>query len=168
MSYKDRIKDHIQRNKLAYGIGLGSAGTVTAMNLAGKGYFGSGPQLTVQDNLGRIARELNASAERELYKGHADAGIATYIRPDVLFTRSPESNLHLLTTERIFQKENIPYLAKKTGQTLAEKIGNVSSEEEKLNFALRQPLIAAQTTKDMHLNRFGGIKDSLEERLNQD
>ena len=165
MSFTDKLKKHVIDNRGKYSA-LGSlAGTAGLINLGARGYYGSDNQVAIQDTAGKIARNLDASAQRDYMKGNLDAGISVYNRPDTIFTKDDGSIDKQLVIDRVLQQENIPLVGKKIGQTLAEKVGNVSSDAEQLNFMTRNPLFTVGNYRDYNMNSIKGAVDSLQDKM---
>ena len=133
MSLKENLKNHIINNRGKYSTIGALAGTAGLINLGARGYYGSDNQVAIQNTFGKIAKDLDASANRDYMKGNIDTGLSLYKRPDTIFTKDDGSIDKQLVIDRVLQKENIPLVSKKLGQTLAEKVGNVSSDEEQMN-----------------------------------
>ena len=98
-------------------------------------------------------------------KGNLDTGISVYNRPDTIFTKDDGSIDKQLVIDRVLQQENIPLVGKKIGQTLAEKVGNVSSDAEQLNFMTRNPLFTVGNYRDYNVNSIKGAIDSLQDKM---
>ena len=130
MSFTNKLKKHVIDNRGKYSALGALAGTAGLINLGARGYYGSDNQVAIQDTAGKIARNLDASAQRDYMKGNLDTGISIYKRPDTIFTKDDGSIDKQLVIDRVLQQENIPLVGKKIGQTLAEKVGNVSSDTE--------------------------------------
>lgn len=165
MSFTDKLKKHVIDNRGKYSA-LGTlAGTAGLINLGARGYYGSDNQVAIQDTAGKIARNLDASAQRDYMKGNLDTGVSIYKRPDTIFTKDDGSIDKQLVIDRVLQQENIPLIGKKIGQTLAEKVGNVSSDQEQLNFMVRNPLFSVGNYKEYNMNSIKGAVDSLQDRM---
>lgn len=165
MSLTDRLKKHVSDNRGKYSA-LGTlAGAAGLVNLGARGYFGSDNQVVIQNTAGKIAKNLDASAQRDYMKGNLDAGISVYNRPDTIFTKDDGSIDKQLVIDRVLQQENIPLVGKKIGQTLAEKVGNVSSDAEQLNFMTRNPLFTVGNYRDYNVNSIKGAIDSLQDKM---
>lgn len=165
MSFTDKLKKHVIDNRGKYSALGALAGTAGLINLGARGYYGSDNQVAIQNTAGKIARNLDASAQRDYMKGNLDTGISIYKRPDTIFTKDDGSIDKQLVIDRVLQKENIPLVSKKLGQTLAEKVGNVSSDEEQMNFMARNPLFTAGNFKEYKLNSLKGAIDSVQEKM---
>ena len=165
MSFTDRLKKHVIDNRGKYSALGALAGTAGLINLGARGYYGSDNQVAIQDTAGKIARNLDASAQRDYMKGNLDTGISIYKRPDTIFTKDDGSIDKQLVIDRVLQQENIPLVGKKIGQTLAEKVGNVSSDTEQLNFMARNPLFTLGNYKDYNMNSIKGAVDSLQDKM---
>ena len=165
MSFTDKLKKHVIDNRGKYSALGALAGTAGLINLGARGYYGSDNQVAIQNTAGKIARNLDASAQRDYMKGNLDTGISIYKRPDTIFTKDDGSIDKQLVIDRVLQQENIPLIGKKIGQTLAEKVGNVSSDQEQLNFMVRNPLFSVGNYKDYNMNSIKGAVDSLQDRM---
>ena len=165
MSLKENLKNHIINNRGKYSTIGALAGTAGLINLGARGYYGSDNQVAIQNTFGKIAKDLDASANRDYMKGNIDTGLSIYKRPDTIFTKDDGSIDKQLVIDRVLQKENIPLVSKKLGQTLAEKVGNVSSDEEQMNFMVRNPLFTAGNFKEYRLNSLKGAIDSVQEKM---
>lgn len=165
MSLKENLKNHIINNRGKYSAIGALAGTAGLINLGARGYYGSDNQVAIQNTFGKIAKDLDASANRDYMKGNIDTGLSLYKRPDTIFTKDDGSIDKQLVIDRVLQKENIPLVSKKLGQTLAEKVGNVSSDEEQMNFMARNPLFTAGNFKEYKLNSLKGAIDSVQEKM---
>ena len=165
MSLKENLKNHIINNRGKYSAIGALAGTAGLINLGARGYYGSDNQVAIQNTFGKIAKDLDASANRDYMKGNIDTGVSIYKRPDTIFTKDDGSIDKQLVIDRVLQKENIPLVSKKLGQTLAEKVGNVSSDEEQMNFMARNPLFTAGNFKEYKLNSLKGAIDSVQEKM---
>ena len=165
MSLKENLKNHIINNRGKYSTIGALAGTAGLINLGARGYYGSDNQVAIQNTFGKIAKDLDASANRDYMKGNIDTGLSLYKRPDTIFTKDDGSIDKQLVIDRVLQKENIPLVSKKLGQTLAEKVGNVSSDEEQMNFMVRNPLFTAGNFKEYKLNSLKGAIDSVQEKM---
>ena len=165
MSFADKLKKHVIDNRGKYSALGALAGTAGFINLGGRGYYGSDNQVAIQNTAGKIARNLDASAQRDYMKGNLDTGISIYKRPDTIFTKDDGSIDKQLVIDRVLQQENIPLVGKKIGQTLAEKVGNVSSDAEQLNFMVRNPLFSVGNYKEYNMNSIKGAVDSLQDRM---
>ena len=165
MSLKENLKNHIINNRGKYSTIGALAGTAGLINLGARGYYGSDNQVAIQNTFGKIAKDLDASANRDYMKGNIDTGISVYKRPDTIFTKDDGSTDKQLVIDRVLQKENIPLVSKKLGQTLAEKVGNVGSDEEQMNFMVRNPLFTAGNFKEYRLNSLKGAIDSVQEKM---
>ena len=165
MSLKENLKNHIINNRGKYSTIGALAGTAGLINLGARGYYGSDNQVAIQNTFGKIAKDLDASANRDYMKGNIDTGVSIYKRPDTIFTKDDGSIDKQLVIDRVLQKENIPLVSKKLGQTLAEKVGNVSSDEEQMNFMARNPLFTAGNFKEYKLNSLKGAIDSVQEKM---
>ena len=165
MSLKENLKNHIINNRGKYSTIGALAGTAGLINLGARGYYGSDNQVAIQNTFGKIAKDLDASANRDYMKGNIDTGLSLYKRPDTIFTKDDGSIDKQLVIDRVLQKENIPLVSKKLGQTLAEKVGNVSSDEEQMNFMARNPLFTAGNFKEYKLNSLKGAIDSVQEKM---
>ena len=165
MSFTDKLKKHVIDNRGKYSALGALAGTAGLINLGARGYYGSDNQVAIQNTAGKIARNLDASAQRDYMKGNLDTGISIYKRPDTIFTKDDGSIDKQLVIDRVLQKENIPLVSKKLGQTLAEKVGNVGSDEEQMNFMARNPLFTAGNFKEYKLNSLKGAIDSVQEKM---
>ena len=165
MSLKENLKNHIINNRGKYSAIGALAGTAGLINLGARGYYGSDNQVAIQNTFGKIAKDLDTSANRDYMKGNIDTGISIYKRPDTIFTKDDGSIDKQLVIDRVLQKENIPLVSKKLGQTLAEKVGNVSSDEEQMNFMARNPLFTAGNFKEYRLNSLKGAIDSVQEKM---
>ena len=165
MSLKENLKNHIINNRGKYSTIGALAGTAGLINLGARGYYGSDNQVAIQNTFGKIAKDLDASANRDYMKGNIDTGVSIYKRPDTLFTKDDGSIDKQLVIDRVLQKENIPLVSKKLGQTLAEKVGNVGSDEEQMNFMVRNPLFTAGNFKEYKLNSLKGAIDSVQEKM---
>ena len=165
MSLKENLKNHIINNRGKYSTIGALAGTAGLINLGARGYYGSDNQVAIQNTFGKIAKDLDASANRDYVKGNIDTGISIYKRPDAIFTKDDGSIDKQLVIDRVLQKENIPLVSKKLGQTLAEKVGNVGSDEEQMNFMVRNPLFTAGNFKEYKLNSLKGAIDSVQEKM---
>ena len=165
MSLKENLKNHIINNRGKYSTIGALAGTAGLINLGARGYYGSDNQVAIQNTFGKIAKDLDASANRDYMKGNIDTGISIYKRPDTIFTKDDGSIDKQLVIDRVLQKENIPLVSKKLGQTLAEKVGNVGSDEEQMNFMVRNPLFTAGNFKEYKLNSLKGAIDSVQEKM---
>ena len=165
MSLKENLKNHIINNRGKYSTIGALAGTAGLINLGARGYYGSDNQVAIQNTFGKIAKDLDASANRDYTKGNIDTGISIYKRPDTIFTKGDGSIDKQLVIDRVLQKENIPLVSKKLGQTLAEKVGNVGSDEEQMNFMVRNPLFTAGNFKEYKLNSLKGAIDSVQEKM---
>lgn len=165
MSLKENLKNHIINNRGKYSTIGALAGTAGLINLGARGYYGSDNQVAIQNTFGKIAKDLDASANRDYMKGNIDTGLSLYKRPDTIFTKDDGSIDKQLVIDRVLQKENIPLVSKKLGQTLAEKVGNVSSDEEQMNFMARNPLFTAGHFKEYKLNSLKGAIDSVQEKM---
>ena len=165
MSLKENLKNHIINNRGKYSTIGALAGTAGLINLGARGYYGSDNQVAIQNTFGKIAKDLDASANRDYVKGNIDTGISLYKRPDTIFTKDDGSIDKQLVIDRVLQKENIPLVSKKLGQTLAEKVGNVSSDAEQLNFMTRNPLFTVGNYRDYYVNSIKGAIDSLQDRM---
>ena len=165
MSLKENLKNQIINNRGKYSTIGALAGTAGLINLGAKGYYGSDNQVAIQNTFGKIAKDLDASANRDYMKGNIDTGLSLYKRPDTIFTKDDGSIDKQLVIDRVLQKENIPLVSKKLGQTLAEKVGNVGSDEEQMNFMVRNPLFTAGNFKEYKLNSLKGAIDSVQEKM---
>lgn len=165
MSFTDKLKKHVIDNRGKYSALGALAGTAGLINLGARGYYGSDNQVAIQNTAGKIARNLDASAQRDYMKGNLDTGISIYKRPDTIFTKDDGSIDKQLVIDRVLQQENIPLIGKKIGQTLAEKVGNVSSDTEQLNFMARNPLFTLGNYKDYNMNSIKGAVDSLQDKM---
>ena len=165
MSLKENLKNHIINNRGKYSAIGALAGTAGLINLGARGYYGSDNQVAIQNTFGKIAKDLDASANRDYMKGNIDTGLSLYKRPDTIFTKDDGSIDKQLVIDRVLQKENIPLVSKKLGQTLAEKVGNVGSDEEQMNFMARNPLFTAGNFKEYKLNSLKGAIDSVQEKM---
>ena len=165
MSLKENLKNHIINNRGKYSTIGALAGTAGLINLGARGYYGSDNQVAIQNTFGKIAKDLDASANRDYMKGNIDTGVSIYKRPDTIFTKDDGSIDKQLVIDRVLQKENIPLVSKKLGQTLAEKVGNVGSDEEQMNFMVRNPLFTAGNFKEYRLNSLKGAIDSVQEKM---
>ena len=165
MSLKENLKNHIINNRGKYSAIGALAGTAGLINLGARGYYGSDNQVAIQNTFGKIAKDLDASANRDYMKGNIDTGLSLYKRPDTIFTKDDGSIDKQLVIDRVLQKENIPLVSKKLGQTLAEKVGNVGSDEEQMNFMARNPLFTAGNFKEYRLNSLKGAIDSVQEKM---
>ena len=165
MSFADKLKKHVIDNRGKYSALGALAGTAGLINLGARGYYGSDNQVAIQNTAGKIARNLDASAQRDYMKGNLDTGISIYKRPDTIFTKDDGSIDKQLVIDRVLQQENIPLIGKKIGQTLAEKVGNVSSDPEQLNFMVRNPLFSVGNYKEYNMNSIKGAVDSLQEKM---
>ena len=165
MSLKENLKNHIINNRGKYSTIGALAGTAGLINLGARGYYGSDNQVAIQNTFGKIAKDLDASANRDYVKGNIDTGVSIYKRPDTIFTKDDGSIDKQLVIDRVLQKENIPLVSKKLGQTLAEKVGNVGSDEEQMNFMVRNPLFTAGNFKEYKLNSLKGAIDSVQEKM---
>ena len=165
MSLKENLKNHIINNRGKYSTIGALAGTAGLINLGARGYYGSDNQDAIQNTFGKIAKDLDASANRDYMKGNIDTGLSLYKRPDTIFTKDDGSIDKQLVIDRVLQKENIPLVSKKLGQTLAEKVGNVGSDEEQMNFMVRNPLFTAGNFKEYKLNSLKGAIDSVQEKM---
>ena len=165
MSFADKLKKHVIDNRGKYSALGALAGTAGLINLGARGYYGSDNQVAIQNTAGKIARNLDASAQRDYMKGNLDTGISIYKRPDTIFTKDDGSIDKQLVIDRVLQQENIPLIGKKIGQTLAEKVGNVSSDQEQLNFMVRNPLFSVGNYKEYNMNSIKGAVDSLQDRM---
>ena len=165
MSLKENLKNHIINNRGKYSTIGALAGTAGLINLGARGYYGSDNQVAIQNTFGKIAKDLDASANRDYMKGNIDTGVSIYKRPDTIFTKDDGSIDKQLVIDRVLQKENIPLVSKKLGQTLAEKVGNVGSDEEQMNFMVRNPLFTAGNFKEYKLNSLKGAIDSVQEKM---
>lgn len=165
MSLKENLKNHIINNRGKYSAIGALAGTAGLINLGARGYYGSDNQVAIQNTFGKIAKDLDASANRDYMKGNIDTGVSIYKRPDTIFTKDDGSIDKQLVIDRVLQKENIPLVSKKLGQTLAEKVGNVGSDEEQMNFMVRNPLFTAGNFKEYKLNSLKGAIDSVQEKM---
>lgn len=165
MSLKENLKNHIINNRGKYSTIGALAGTAGLINLGARGYYGSDNQVAIQNTFGKIAKDLDASANRDYMKGNIDTGLSLYKRPDTIFTKDDGSIDKQLVIDRVLQKENIPLVSKKLGQTLAEKVGNVGSDEEQMNFMVRNPLFTAGNFKEYKLNSLKGAIDSVQEKM---
>ena len=165
MSLKENLKNHIINNRGKYSTIGALAGTAGLINLGARGYYGSDNQVVIQNTFGKIAKDLDASANRDYMKGNIDTGVSIYKRPDTIFTKDDGSIDKQLVIDRVLQKENIPLVSKKLGQTLAEKVGNVGSDEEQMNFMVRNPLFTAGNFKEYKLNSLKGAIDSVQEKM---
>ena len=165
MSFTDKLKKHVIDNRGKYSTIGTLAGTAGLINLGARGYYGSDNQVAIQDTAGKIARNLDASAQRDYMKGNLDTGISIYKRPDTIFTKDDGSIDKQLVIDRVLQQENIPLIGKKIGQTLAEKVGNVSSDQEQLNFMVRNPLFSVGNYKEYNMNSIKGAVDSLQDKM---
>ena len=165
MSFTNKLKKHVIDNRGKYSALGALAGTAGLINLGARGYYGSDNQVAIQDTAGKIARNLDASAQRDYMKGNLDAGISVYNRPDTIFTKDDGSIDKQLVIDRVLQQENIPLVGKKIGQTLAEKVGNVSSDVEQLNFMTRNPLFTVGNYRDYNMNSIKGAVDSLQDKM---
>ena len=165
MSLKENLKNHIINNRGKYSAIGALAGTAGLINLGARGYYGSDNQVAIQNTFGKIAKDLDASANRDYMKGNIDTGVSIYKRPDTIFTKDDGSIDKQLVIDRVLQKENIPLVSKKLGQTLAEKVGNVGSDEEHMNFMVRNPLFTAGNFKEYKLNSLKGAIDSVQEKM---
>ena len=165
MSFTDKLKKHVIDNRGKYSALGALAGTAGLINLGARGYYGSDNQVAIQNTAGKIARNLDASAQRDYMKGNLDTGISIYKRPDTIFTKDDGSIDKQLVIDRVLQQENIPLIGKKIGQTLAEKVGNVSSDQEQLNFMVRNPLFSVGNYKDYNMNSIKGAVDSLQDKM---
>lgn len=165
MSFTDKLKKHVIDNRGKYSALGALAGTAGLINLGARGYYGSDNQVAIQNTAGKIARNLDASAQRDYMKGNLDTGISIYKRPDTIFTKDDGHIDKQLVIDRVLQKENIPLVSKKLGQTLAEKVGNVGSDEEQMNFMARNPLFTAGNFKEYKLNSLKGAIDSVQEKM---
>ena len=165
MSFTNKLKKHVIDNRGKYSALGALAGTAGLINLGARGYYGSDNQVAIQDTAGKIARNLDASAQRDYMKGNLDTGISIYKRPDTIFTKDDGSIDKQLVIDRVLQQENIPLIGKKIGQTLAEKVGNVSSDPEQLNFMARNPLFTLGNYKDYNMNSIKGAVDSLQDKM---
>ena len=165
MSFADKLKKHVIDNRGKYSALGALAGTAGLINLGARGYYGSDNQVAIQNTAGKIARNLDASAQRDYMKGNLDTGISIYKRPDTIFTKDDGSIDKQLVIDRVLQQENIPLIGKKIGQTLAEKVGNVSSDSEQLNFMVRNPLFSVGNYKEYNMNSIKGAVDSLQDRM---
>ena len=165
MSFTNKLKKHVIDNRGKYSALGALAGTAGLINLGARGYYGSDNQVAIQDTAGKIARNLDASAQRDYMKGNLDTGISIYKRPDTIFTKDDGSIDKQLVIDRVLQQENIPLIGKKIGQTLAEKVGNVSSDTEQLNFMARNPLFTLGNYKDYNMNSIKGAVDSLQDKM---
>ena len=165
MSLKENLKNHIINNRGKYSTIGALAGTAGLINLGARGYYGSDNQVAIQNTFGKIAKDLDASANRDYMKGNIDTGVSLYKRPDTIFTKDDGSIDKQLVIDRVLQKENIPLVSKKLGQTLAEKVGNVGSDEEQMNFMVRNPLFTAGNFKEYKLNSLKGAIDSVQEKM---
>ena len=165
MSFTDKLKKHVIDNRGKYSALGALAGTAGLINLGARGYYGSDNQVAIQDTAGKIARNLDASAQRDYMKGNLDTGISIYKRPDTIFTKDDGSIDKQLVIDRVLQQENIPLVGKKIGQTLAEKVGNVSSDQEQMNFMVRNPLFSVGNYKDYNMNSIKGAVDSLQDKM---
>ena len=165
MSFTDKLKKHVIDNRGKYSALGALAGTAGLINLGARGYYGSDNQVAIQNTAGKIARNLDASAQRDYMKGNLDTGISIYKRPDTIFTKDDGSIDKQLVIDRVLQQENIPLIGKKIGQTLAEKVGNVSSDQEQLNFMVRNPLFSVGNYKEYNMNSIKGAVDSLQEKM---
>ena len=165
MSLKENLKNHIINNRGKYSTIGALAGTAGLINLGARGYYGSDNQVAIQNTFGKIAKDLDASANRDYMKGNIDTGLSLYKRPDTIFTKDDGSIDKQLVIDRVLQKENIPLVSKKLGQTLAEKVGNVGSDEEQMNFMARNPLFTAGNFKEYRLNSLKGAIDSVQEKM---
>ena len=160
-----QLKNHIINNRGKYSTIGALAGTAGLINLGARGYYGSDNQVAIQNTFGKIAKDLDASANRDYMKGNIDTGVSIYKRPDTIFTKDDGSIDKQLVIDRVLQKENIPLVSKKLGQTLAEKVGNVGSDEEQMNFMARNPLFTAGNFKEYKLNSLKGAIDSVQEKM---
>ena len=165
MSFTDKLKKHVIDNRGKYSALGALAGTAGLINLGARGYYGSDNQVAIQDTAGKIARNLDASAQRDYMKGNLDTGISIYKRPDTIFTKDDGSIDKQLVIDRVLQQENIPLVGKKIGQTLAEKVGNVGSDQEQLNFMVRNPLFTVGNYRDYNVNSIKGAIDSLQDKM---
>lgn len=165
MSFTNKLKKHIIDNRGKYSAVGSLAGTAGLINLGARGYFGSDNQVAIQDTAGKIAGSLDASAQRDYMKGNLDTGISIYKRPDTLFTKDDGSIDRQLVIDRALQQENIPLIGKKIGQNLVEKVGNVGSDQEKMNFMVRNPLFSMNNYKDYNVNSIKGAIDSFQEKM---
>ena len=165
MSFTDKLKKHVIDNRGKYSALGALAGTAGLINLGARGYYGSDNQVAIQNTAGKIARNLDASAQRDYMKGNLDTGISIYKRPDTIFTKDDGSIDKQLVIDRVLQQENIPLIGKKIGQTLAEKVGNVGSDQEQLNFMVRNPLFSVGNYKEYNMNSIKGAVDSLQDRM---
>ena len=165
MSFTDKLKKHVIDNRGKYSALGALAGTAGLINLGARGYYGSDNQVAIQDTAGKIARNLDASAQRDYMKGNLDTGISIYKRPDTIFTKDDGSIDKQLVIDRVLQQENIPLVGKKIGQTLAEKVGNVSSDAEQMNFMIRNPLFTVGNYREYKLNSIKGAIDSLQDKM---
>ena len=165
MSFTDKLKKHVIDNRGKYSALGALAGPAGLINLGARGYYGSDNQVAIQDTAGKIARNLDASAQRDYMKGNLDTGISIYKRPDTIFTKDDGSIDKQLVIDRVLQQENIPLVGKKIGQTLAEKVGNVSSDAEQLNFMTRNPLFTLGNYKEYNMNSIKGVVDSLQDKM---
>ena len=165
MSFADKLKKHVIDNRGKYSALGALAGTAGLINLGARGYYGSDNQVAIQNTAGKIARNLDASAQRDYMKGNLDTGISIYKRPDTIFTKDDGSIDKQLVIDRVLQQENIPLIGKKIGQTLAEKVGNVSSDQEQLNFMVRNPLFSVGNYKEHNMNSIKGAVDSLQDKM---
>ena len=165
MSLKENLKNHIINNRGKYSAIGALAGTAGLINLGARGYYGSDNQVAIQNTFGKIAKDLDASANRDYMKGNIDTGVSIYKRPDTIFTKDDGSIDKQLVIDRVLQKENIPLVSKKLGQTLAEKVGNVGSDEEQMNFMVRNPLFTAGNFREYKLNSLKGAIDSVQEKM---
>lgn len=165
MSFTDKLKKHVIDNRGKYSALGALAGTAGLINLGARGYYGSDNQVAIQNTAGKIARNLDASAQRDYMKGNLDTGISIYKRPDTIFTKDDGSIDKQLVIDRVLQQENIPLIGKKIGQTLAEKVGNVSSDQEQLNFMVRNPLFSVGNYKEYNMNSIKGAVDSLQDKM---
>ena len=165
MSFTNKLKKHVIDNRGKYSALGALAGTAGLINLGARGYYGSDKQKNIKDTAGKIARNLDASAQRDYMKGNLDTGISIYKRPDTIFTKDDGSIDKQLVIDRVLQQENIPLVGKKIGQTLAEKVGNVSSDAEQLNFMSRNPLFTVGNYRDYNMNSIKGAVDSLQDKM---
>ena len=165
MSFTDKLKKHVIDNRGKYSALGALAGTAGLINLGARGYYGSDNQVAIQNTAGKIAKNLDASAQRDYMKGNLDTGISIYKRPDTIFTKDDGSIDKQVVIDRVLQQENIPLIGKKIGQTLAEKVGNVGSDQEQLNFMVRNPLFSVGNYKEYNMNSIKGAVDSLQDRM---
>ena len=156
-----KFKNHIQNNRGKYGAALGAGVPLAGIKLGSNGYLGTQAQDTIQNTAGNTVRALDSSAYYDKIKGDIDAGIAVYKKGDNLLYNPAEENQKLLIADRIFQHENVPYLAKTGASKFVKMLTNIDEQPDKTNYIIRNPLKELNYQKDLTYNSIGAAKDSV-------